>query len=200
MTDASQDLRAALEKHQDEDDQAKREREEVERQRRAFELKEDDVRQHLYEVADLTVAAIAKTEPEKILIMPKRRGLGGLFDADKYAHGWQVAWGRERVLCANGVLIRPGSHTDYGRSIEPEYSTVRSWIDDALRRIRTSNDESNRDYFREAFEHGPTAFKHVREENRQRLYSGLEEVKRGITERLAKELHERGITLSAVPI
>lgn len=196
MTDASQDLREALEKHQDKDDQAKREREEIEDQRRAFELEEDDVRQHLYEAADLTIAAIAKTEPEKILIMPKRPGIGGLFDSDKHVLGWKVAWGfGEQVLCADGTLIRPGQHTDYGRSIEPGYSTVRTWIDDSLRRIRTSNDESNRDYFREAFAHDRESFKYVREERRQLLHSKLGSVKQGITERLAKELHERDITL-----
>lgn len=72
--DGRDDLRAAFEHRQAQEDRRAHEREALDHQRADFEREEDAVRQRLYEVADLTVQTLATSKPEKIIIMPKKPG------------------------------------------------------------------------------------------------------------------------------
>lgn len=185
--DPRDELREALEHRRAEDERAERQTEELERQRRAFEAAENEVRQRLYEVTDVFLAAMAELPTERILVMPRGPGLIGLLKGSEYVVGWQLEMPLSRVLCPDGTLVRPGRRTRTS-AYPPEYSTLHAWADGELHDIRGDSGEPPKDYMQAAFVQGDAR-------SRQTLQIRLSRVQESVTDTLADLLHERGLSL-----
>ncbi|MET0557858.1 MAG: hypothetical protein ABW065_04215 [Solirubrobacterales bacterium] len=187
--DASDDLRATFARRRAAEADAAREQDERDGRRHAFEEEEDRAKERLREVAEVLASALAATEPEDLLIMPRRPGLVGLFTTNQFARGWRLDLDMSYVLREDGTLVRPGFHTEYSGSYSPQTLTFDDWIGARLKSARLEHRESGtRNVFDEAFVNDY-------ERSQQEMKRRLADAQQSITEMFADVLEERGISL-----
>jgi hypothetical protein len=199
--EAGDELRAELERRQANDRAAVEEQQRLDRLREDWEREEEAVKRELGEMADLTVAALAKDVPtEKLGVRMGGLGISRLWIWPLYVQGWEVRFGGREptMLCPDGTTVVPAGWAGDGGPA-PRYSTLRDWVDRRVAEARTERKAEHLtiDHFGEAFRATPPGSRATgsQERHQRALRDRLDGAKRSVVEPLGHVLHERGISL-----
>jgi hypothetical protein len=186
--DASDELRAALNRSRDESDRDARAKDLAAQNKAKYEREAQEVRARLYEAVELTTKALADEPLVKIEVAPKRSGLAGLFDQPKYVDGWRVSWrGDDAVLCPDGSLF---VSERFGYRYVFRDTSLKEWIDQSISDIGAYRGDSGVTDFERAFTIGSGS-----EDLARSLRSTLDRVRSEIVRDLGRLLHDRGASI-----
>jgi hypothetical protein len=186
--DASDELRAALERSHEEADRDAQARSGAAENKAKYEREAREVKARLYEVAELTTTALADELLTTVEVEPKRSGLAGLFDQPKRVEGWRVCWrGDDVVLCPDGSLFMSER---FGNRYVFRGTSLREWIDRRISEIGTYRGDSGVTDFERAFTLGSGS-----EDAAQALRSTLDRINSETVRDLARLLQDRGVSI-----